>query len=78
MASRTLIVDRHGNPLESRASIENPNTPLTGKELLKAFGSIETSAGVVISPEAALSHPDVYACVRVITEYIAMLPIQIF
>ena len=64
--------------VEPRASIENPNTPLTGKELLKAFGSIETSSGVVISPEAALSHPDVYACVRVISEYIAMLPIQVF
>src|SRR5579872_7011905 len=64
--------------IEARASIESPNTPITGKELLKAFGSIETSSGIVISPEAGLSHPAVYACVKVITEYIGMLPIQIF
>ena len=64
--------------IESRASIESPNTPITGKELLKAFGSIETSSGILISPEAGLSHPDVYACVKIITEYIGMLPIQVF
>ena len=64
--------------VEARSSIESPNTPITGKELLKAFGSIETSSGILISPEAGLSHPDVYACVKVITEYIGMLPIQVF
>src|SRR5579859_1870495 len=63
---------------ELRGTIENPNTPITGKELLKAFGQIETATGVVMSPEAALSHPDVYACVRIVTEYISMLPIQLY
>lgn len=64
--------------VEPRASLENPNTPITGKELLKAFGSIETASGILVSPESGLSHPDVYACVKVITEYIGMLPIQVF
>ena len=64
--------------IESRASLENPATPLTGRELIRAFGEIETSSGIIISPEAGLSHPDVFACVKVITEYIAMLAIQIY
>ena len=63
---------------ELRASIENPNTPLTGKELLKAFGEIETASTIMVSPSAALSHSAVYACVKVITETIAILPIEIF
>jgi HK97 family phage portal protein len=63
---------------ELRASIENPNTPLTGKELLKAFGSIETASSIQVSAEGSLSHSAVYACIKVITESIAILPIEIF
>lgn len=41
-------------------------------------GSGNTTAGINITPEVALQLPPVFACVRVITETIATLPIHVY
>jgi len=69
------IFDRIGNIF--RASPENPSTPLSNPAswLSDLFGS--TSSGVTVTPNTAIGLPAVYSAVRLISESIAMLPLQI-
>lgn len=59
-------------------SVENPNVPLSSKKILEILGGIETDAGVSISESNAINFSAVYCAVRVISESIAFLPLQIF
>jgi HK97 family phage portal protein len=63
-----------------RSSLENGNTPLTfpSEWLLDYFNGGRTSAGIRVSEHTALQIPAVYACVRIISESVAALPLRIF
>lgn len=61
-------------PAEARASLEDPAQPLT----LKTIESIGmASAGVHVTEESAVRYTWVYACVKVISQTIAMLPCKV-
>ncbi len=60
--------------IEKRASIEGP-LPLTAARVAEWFEGAPTSAGVSVSNEGALKLAAVWACVRVISEDIASLPL---
>lgn len=61
-----------------RRSVENPATPITALELAKLFGGDPTPAGVSISEQNSVQIAAVYACVKVIAETIASLPLHVF
>jgi HK97 family phage portal protein len=64
---------------ESRASLDNPSTPLSLASFLNWLGSGEpTASGEIINVSTALQISDVYSCVRVITEAIGSLPLEVF
>lgn len=58
--------------------LERPTTPLTGAALLQAFGAIPTASGAYVSPSTAMQLTAVYACVRVISQAIATLPLHVY
>lgn len=60
-------------------SAENPATPLSrpASWLVDLFGG-ETSAGVNVTPRTSLQVSAVYACVRVIAEGVASLPLVLY
>jgi HK97 family phage portal protein len=59
-------------------SVENANIPLTGTKILEIFGGTPTESGVSVNESTAMTLSSVYCAVRVITESIAQLPLQIF
>ena len=58
--------------------IENPARPLNGAALLTAFGALPAASGVYVNPTNALQIAAVYACVRVIADTIATLPVHVY
>ena len=62
------------------ASFENPSTSLANPAawLVHFFGGEGSDAGVNVNERAAMGIPAIYACVRIIAESIASLPLQIF
>ena len=46
--------------------------------LRRLFGGIESEAGIQVSEETAMSYSAVYACVRIIAETIASLPLNVY
>ncbi len=63
--------------VERRASIENPSTSLSSPDqwLVDAFGGGPTNAGVSVSQDSALKLSVVYACVNVLSQDVAKLPL---
>lgn len=64
------------NPFESRASIENPSTPL-GSVARWLSGGQDTWSGSPVSPRTALHFSAVWGCVRVLSETLAQVPLGI-
>jgi HK97 family phage portal protein len=63
----------------TRRSIEKPAEPLTSANLVAALtGAAKTATGKVVSTEGALRATAVYACVRVITQAVATLPLILY
>ena len=62
------------DPLETKAqgTLADPGS------LSLLFGYQQTASGTLVSPETALRVPVVYACVRVIAESIAQLPLKVY
>lgn len=72
----TAEIDRFMRP-EAR-SLENPATPITSHTLGDLLGAVNpTPAGANVSAESALRHWLVFACIRVIAETLATLPLQV-
>ena len=46
--------------------------------LRRLLGGIESEAGIQVSEETAMSYSAVYACVRIIAETIASLPLNVY
>lgn len=65
---------------ERRASPENPRTNLANPAswLWDAFGASKSAAGVNVSERSAMQLSTVYACVRVIAESVASLPLFVY
>lgn len=65
---------------ELRGSPENPSTNLSNPAawLVEAFGGIPSSAGIVVNEETAIRASAVYACVHVISETIATIPLNLY
>ena len=61
---------------EQRQNPENPQYPLTSTALLSALG-IDSTADIV-TERAAIQIASVYACVRVLSESLASLPLQVY
>lgn len=65
-----------------RRSYENPAVPLSGANLSKllgwGWGGHQTDAGPVVSEQTALSYGAVLACVRVLAEGVATLPLAMY
>jgi HK97 family phage portal protein len=66
-------------PAQSEArGLEDPSTPFTALALADLLGSVgPTPAGSNVSPESAMRHWLVFACIRVIAETLASLPLQV-
>jgi len=58
---------------ETRGSLANPSTWMK-----TAFGGTSTSSGEKVSTDSALHQPAVFACVRVISEDVASMPLRIY
>ena len=65
---------------KEKRSLENPATPLSNPAawLVDLFGGGKSTAGVSVTTENALELPAVFACVNVISETIASLPLHIY
>lgn len=63
-----------------RSSLENPQTPLNYPQewLLDFFNGGRTSSGIRVSEATALQIPSVFACVRIISEGVAALPLRLY
>ncbi len=48
------------------------------KDVWRSLGSIETAAGVSVTPGTALQCTAVYACVRILAETVASLPLHVY
>jgi len=66
--------------LTKRASPENPSTNLSDPAswLFDALGARKSAAGVNVSESNAMQASAVYACVRVLSESVASLPLPVF
>lgn len=66
--------------VEERASPENPSTPLSNPDawLSYAFGAVPTKAGAVVTPDTAMRFNTVYACITLIAETMAQLPLVLY
>jgi len=63
--------------LIDRRNVSDPTNPITGAELLEMFGATPSSAGIAVTPESSLQCTAVYACVRLISESIAAMPVDL-
>jgi HK97 family phage portal protein len=62
----------------SRRSVEDPSHPLTATQLGEMFAGPPSATGKRVSQEGALRVVAVYACVRVLAETLATLPIHTY
>lgn len=62
----------------TRASIEDPNVPITAERLAELLGGGKTGSGQVVTPDTALKVAAVYACVRIIANAIARMPLLVY
>lgn len=65
---------------EQRSSLENPQTPLSypAEWLLDIFNGGRTDSGIRVSEMTALQVGTVYACVNIISNAIASLPLHVY
>lgn len=65
--------------LEGRSySLENPGSPLDGRSLAAALSGPPSASGRSVSPSSALTMIAVYACVRLVAQTVASLPLPIY
>ncbi len=61
-------------------SLENPATPISNPAnwLVESMGGVKSSSGQLVNESTALSISAVWACVRIISETVASLPLMIY
>lgn len=59
-------------------TIESPSVPLSAANILEYLGGAPAVAGPSVTNESALKVPAVWACIRVLAEDVAMLPLHLY
>lgn len=68
---------------EQRTSIENPSTPINSQNIvgnmvqLLGFGGAKTKSGKTVTPDTAWNYSAVYAAIRLLSETVAQLPLDL-
>lgn len=70
--SKAVVAQLQNEVQELRASLENPKTPLSA-----IFDEHKTTAGVTITESKSLAIGAVYACVKVISETMAQMDLEV-
>jgi len=65
------------NAVEER-SVENPNIPINSPAILEQFGGSSSGSGIYVDEDTALTFSAVYACVRIKSEILASLPLNLY
>lgn len=58
-----------------RRFMQEANRPISAASILEWLGGAPTATGIAVTPEGGLKNPAIYACVRVISEDLASLPL---
>lgn len=66
------------NRLKNIFGIESKSLANPSPELLALFGSTPTTSGAVVTTDSAMRCTTVYACVKVIAESVAQLPLHLY
>lgn len=61
-----------------RTSIENPGIPVSDASLLSAIGGNESRSGITVDQDNALTFTAVYGCVRIRSENISTIPLNVY
>ena len=59
---------------ETRASLEDPNVPLTGANISKYFGSRISDSGVPVNPDTIMRLAVAYRCIAILAGSLGQLP----
>ena len=60
-----------------RTIIEDPGIPVTAKNIIDVFGTTSSRSGVEVDQETAVTFSAVWACVRILSEAMASLPLNV-
>ena len=61
-----------------RRSIENPTVPISAQEINRIFGVEQAAAGVNVNEQTAMRNVAVFACIRILAETPASLPLLVY
>lgn len=68
-----------GKPKEvRRTTVEDPGVPISGSNIMDIFGGTESRSGISVNQDVAITFSAVYACVRILSETLASLPLNIY
>src|SRR5574344_909984 len=62
----------------NKRSEETSNVTNTSKWLINIIGGNDTYAGEKVKSDIAMNVAAVYACVRILSNHVAMLPLQVY
>lgn len=62
----------------SKRSIENPTVPISAQEINRIFGVEQSTAGVNVNEQTAMRNVAVFACIRILAETPASLPLLVY
>jgi HK97 family phage portal protein len=63
---------------DTRATIQDPTVPLTSARVLDWLGGKPTWSGARVNPASGLGMTTVYACIKILAESIAALPLKLY
>lgn len=61
-----------------RYTLEDPTVPITSENIVNYVGGSQGAAGIRVSPQAALSNPNVLAAVRLVCNHVANMPLVLY
>ncbi|HSW62261.1 MAG TPA: phage portal protein [Dissulfurispiraceae bacterium] len=64
--------------LRGKRTIENPTVPISSQEILKIFGISPGKSGVSVNEKTAMQNIAVFACIRILSETPASLPLLVY
>lgn len=61
-----------------KRSVENPGIPITSADALRLFGAEASNTGISVTEQSAMRHVAVLACLRILSETPASIPLFIY